>query len=83
LNGCGTLAGMTQVKIDVPKKTFNMHLPGTRMVIIGWVLALLALAGTNAASFMSPAFFIGGIILISAGHVTRTLVRRAERPAGN
>jgi len=63
---------MTQMKIDAPKKTFNMHLPGTRMVIIGWVLTLLALAGVSAASFMSPAFFIGGIILIGAGHVTRT-----------
>lgn len=73
---------MTQMKIDAPKKTPNMHLPGTRMVIVGWVLALLALAGVSGGSFMSPAFFIGGVVLIAAGHVTRTFSRR-ERPADN
>jgi hypothetical protein len=64
---------MTQIKLDAPKKMLFMHVPGTRMVIVGWVLVLLALFGANSASFMSPAFFIGGIVLISAGHITRTL----------
>jgi|GEM_PF-5001099 len=49
------------------------------MVIIGWALALLALFGANSASFMTPPFFIGGIILISAGHAIRTFSR--NRPS--
>jgi hypothetical protein len=66
---------MTQTKLDAPKKTFFMHVPGTRMVIIGWALALLALFGASSGSFMSPAFFIGGTVLISVGHAIRTFSR--------
>ena len=67
---------MTQIKLDAPKKTFFMHVPGTRMVIIGWALVIVSLLGAGTGSLMTPAAFIGGVILISVGHAIRTFSKR-------